>query len=156
MIQADRGHTRLCKLGHGDSQNGNIRRSKMPCAGNPHNPCGKTVTRENAYEVWRTPDGSWTWYVLKKYQSPEKEAQNPYARWFCDVVSPFVGEAGEMGDVYVHDIKGSAVKISERKTPVPTPPGKTRSKPKKARAAKPKRSSPPVSVMGIYKRGAGR
>lgn len=75
---------------------------------------GKMVTRENAYEVWQTPDGSWTWYVLKKYQSPEKEAQNPYARWFCDVTSPFVGEQGEMGDVYVRDIKGSASKIRER------------------------------------------
>jgi hypothetical protein len=28
------------------------------------NLCGKTVTRENAYEVWSNTD--WTWYVLKK------------------------------------------------------------------------------------------
>jgi len=69
---------------------------------------GKTVSRENAYEVWS--DGSWTWYVRKKYQSPEKEAQNQYARWFCDVVTPHVPE-GETGDVYIKDIKENATRI---------------------------------------------
>lgn len=72
------------------------------------NLCAKTVTRENAYEVWQA--GDWTWYVLKKYQTPEKEAENPYARWFCDVVTPIVPD-GEMGDTYVKDIKDHAVKI---------------------------------------------
>lgn len=33
------------------------------------NTAAKTVKRENAYEVWQTPDGSWTWYVLKKWQA---------------------------------------------------------------------------------------
>ena len=69
---------------------------------------GKTVTRDRAYEVWRA--GNWTWYVLKKYQSPENEAKNPYARWFCDVVTPICPD-GEMGDVYVREIKSSAVRI---------------------------------------------
>lgn len=32
------------------------------------NLCAKTVKREDAYEVWESFDGSWTWYVLKKYQ----------------------------------------------------------------------------------------
>jgi hypothetical protein len=72
---------------------------------------GKTVKRENAYEVWQSRDGSWTWYCLKKYQNPETEAKNQYARWFCDVVSPFVGEGGELGDVYVSEIKSSAIRI---------------------------------------------
>lgn len=72
------------------------------------NNCAKTVTRDNAYEVWRA--GDWTWFVLKKYQSPEKEATNSYARWFCDVVTPFCPE-GEMGDVYVSEIKQSARRI---------------------------------------------
>lgn len=72
------------------------------------NLCGKTVTRENAYEIWSS--GAWTWYVLKKYQSPENEAKNEYARWFCDVVTPIVPE-GEMGDVYVKDIKSNATRI---------------------------------------------
>ena len=75
------------------------------------NLCAKTVTRDKAYEVWQSYDGSWTWYCLKKYQSEEKEKANPYARWFCDVTSPFVGSAGEMGDVYVREIKANARRI---------------------------------------------
>ena len=103
---------------------------------------GKTVTRENAYEVWQTLDGSWTWYVLKKYQSPEKEAENPYARWFCDVTSPFVGERGELGDVYVRDIVGHAVKIHERPIELTLPP-----KPK--RKATRRKTIPRASVRGL-------
>jgi hypothetical protein len=72
------------------------------------NLCAKTVKKENAYEVWQA--GSWTWYCLKKYQSPEAEAKNPYARWFCLVVTPIVPR-GELGDVYVKDIKDNAIKI---------------------------------------------
>lgn len=67
----------------------------------------KTVKRENAYEVWQTPDKQWTWYVLKKWQIDDNK---PYARWFCDVVSPIVPE-GEMGDVYVAEIKSYAKRI---------------------------------------------
>ena len=71
------------------------------------NSCAKTVTRENAYEVWQNPSKSWTWYVLKKWQyDDEKE----HSRWFCLVTSPFVPE-GEMGDVYVKEIKESATRI---------------------------------------------
>jgi len=72
---------------------------------------GKTVDRAHAYEVWQTPDGSWTWYVLKKYQAPEREAANPYARWFTLVTSPMVGERGELGDTYVSEIKANAIRI---------------------------------------------
>jgi hypothetical protein len=71
------------------------------------NPCGKTVIRENAYEVWQSLDGTWTWYVLKKWQLDDDK---PYSRWFCAVVSPFVPE-GETGDVYVTDVKGFATRI---------------------------------------------
>lgn len=72
------------------------------------NECGKTVTKDKAYEVWS--GGGWTWYVLKKYQAPDKEYENPYARWFCLVESPFVPE-GEMGDVYISEIKTNARRI---------------------------------------------
>jgi len=72
------------------------------------NLCAKTVKRENAYEVWQSNDGSWTWYVLKKWQADDNKE---YARWFCDVVSPIVGERGEMGDVYVSEIKDNASRI---------------------------------------------
>ena len=74
------------------------------------NLCGKIVKRENAYEVWKNASIGWTWYCLKKYQSPEKEAENQYARWFCDVVTPICPN-GEMGDVYVNEIKSNSIKI---------------------------------------------
>ena len=67
----------------------------------------KTVDRAHAYEVWQTPDGSWTWYVLKKWQADDNKQ---YARWFCEVVSPIVPQ-GEMGDVYVSEIKAHARRI---------------------------------------------
>ena len=77
-----------------------------------NNPCAKTVMPQHAYEVWQVahhPEygGTWTWYVLKKYQSPEREAKNPFARWLCFVTSPFV-PTGEYGDVYVQDITACA------------------------------------------------
>lgn len=76
------------------------------------NECNKTRKIDNPYEVWQTPDGSWTWNVLKKYQSPEKESSNPYARWFCGVKSPFTYGEFELGDVYVREIKQHARKVS--------------------------------------------
>jgi len=78
---------------------------------NTKNLCSKTRPKTNPYEIWKSPDGRWTWAVLKKYQTPEKEASNPYARWFCSVTSPFTPH-GEMGDTYVHEIKRQAVKVS--------------------------------------------
>lgn len=72
------------------------------------NLCGKTVTKDKAYEVWY--NGTFTWYVLKKYQSPDNEAKNKYARWFCLVVTPMVPE-GEYGDVYVNEITKYGVRI---------------------------------------------
>jgi len=73
------------------------------------NPCSKTVKVENAYEIWE--GGGFTWHVLKKYQSPEKEAQNPYARWFCACKSPFTYGSYEYGDTYVKDVTNYAVRI---------------------------------------------
>jgi hypothetical protein len=78
---------------------------------NTKNLCAKTRTKGNPYEVWKSPDGSWTWAVLKKYQSPEKEANNEFARWYCNVTSPFCPH-GEYGDTYVSEIKANAVKVS--------------------------------------------
>lgn len=75
------------------------------------NACGKMRTKGTAYEVWQSHDGAWTWYVLKKYQAPEKEAANRYARWFCLVVTPMTGSDGDMGDVYVSEIKANGRRI---------------------------------------------
>jgi len=82
------------------------------------NPCGKTVDRAHAYEIWRNTHrihvggaifepGTWTWYVLKKWQIDDNQ---DYARWFCDVVTPMCPE-GETGDVYVKDITRHAAKV---------------------------------------------
>lgn len=69
------------------------------------NLCAKTVKREEAYEVWTA--GSWTWYVLKKWQADDRK---PSARWFCDVVTPICPN-GELGDVYADDIMSHAVRV---------------------------------------------
>ena len=66
------------------------------------NLCAKTVKPDQAYEVWQVeehPDygGTWTWYVLKKYQSPEREAVNSYARWLCYVTFPRFGGVEKRG-----------------------------------------------------------
>lgn len=70
------------------------------------NLCAKTVKPGNAYEVWQTPDRSWKWFVLKKWQ---RDDGKPFARWFCLVKSPIVPE-GEYGDVYVKEIKEHVIR----------------------------------------------
>lgn len=78
------------------------------------NPCGKSRKVGNPYEIWISYNGQWEWHVLKKYQSPEGEAKNPYARWFCAVYSPITREqmsnGYELGDVYVKDIEDNATR----------------------------------------------
>lgn len=74
------------------------------------NLCGKMRDKSKPYEVWENSRG-WQWRVLKKYQTPEKEAANSFARWFCFVTSPMAPE-GEYGDCYVKDIQMNAKKTS--------------------------------------------
>lgn len=74
------------------------------------NLCGKTRPESKPYEVWENKAAGWEWRVLKKYQSPDKEAGNQYARWFCAVKSPFTYGQFELGDVYVREITSQAVK----------------------------------------------
>jgi hypothetical protein len=71
----------------------------------------KTMSVNSPYEVWQSFDGSWTWRILKKWQSPDKEAGNEYARWFCAVKTPMTGNSYDIGDVYVSEIKRNAVKV---------------------------------------------
>jgi|10_taG_2_1085330.scaffolds.fasta_scaffold357372_2 hypothetical protein len=74
----------------------------------------KTTTIEKPYEIWVDKHGAgFEWRVLKKYQKPELEAKNQYARWFCGVKSPYTYGEFELGDVYVSDIKSQATKIME-------------------------------------------
>ena len=72
------------------------------------NTMAKRRPTNDPYEIW--VHKGWTWYVLKKYQSPEGEAKNPFARWYCLVKSPYTPE-GELGDVYVQDIKSCATQV---------------------------------------------
>lgn len=74
------------------------------------NLCAKTRPVENPYEIWVA--GDWEWHVLKKWQVNDDK---PYARWFCLVKSPFV-PGGEMGDVYVADIKSNAIRTFTENT----------------------------------------
>ncbi len=74
------------------------------------NLCGKTRKTDDPYEVWTGANG-FEWRVLKKYQTPEREAENPQARWFCAVRSDFTYGEFELGDVYVQDIKQYGVKL---------------------------------------------
>jgi len=76
------------------------------------NLCGKTRPVSNPYEVWECEGAGWTWKVLKKYQTPSKEIDNPLARWLCAVSSPMTGGSIDMGDTYVTDIKSVAVRTA--------------------------------------------
>ena len=73
------------------------------------NECAKTRKLDEPYEVYTGP-GGFEWRVLKKYQNPENEAKNAYARWFCAVKSNFTYGEFEYGDVYVSEIKANGVK----------------------------------------------
>ena len=52
------------------------------------NLCGKMRKIDNPYETWTLAHAGWTWQVLKKYQTPENEKKNPYARWLVAAKSP--------------------------------------------------------------------
>lgn len=75
------------------------------------NLCAKTRPLEQPYEVYINEAG-WEFRVLKKYQSPEKEAENPQARWFCAVQSPFTYGGWDWGDTYVRDVLNNATLFS--------------------------------------------
>lgn len=74
------------------------------------NLCSKMRKIKNPYEIWATPDLSWKWFVLKKWQRPDKEVGNAFARWFCAVTSPYVSTP-EYGDVYVREIVMEAFQV---------------------------------------------
>jgi len=75
------------------------------------NTMGKTRDVNDPYEIYRA--GGWEWRVLKKYQSPENEAKNQYARWFCAVKSPYTFSGYDMGDTYISDVMGEKVEFDK-------------------------------------------
>jgi len=72
------------------------------------NVCKKKRPVDNPYEVWKSRDGSWTWYVLKKNQADDNK---PYAICHCFVTSPIAPD-GEYGDCYVRDVKQGNTRVS--------------------------------------------
>ena len=82
------------------------------------NTMNKTRTVDNPYEVYRSdllPD--WEWRVLRKYQTPENEEKNPYAKWFVAAKSPNTWGEWEYGDTYVNDILIEAHAYQVRECP---------------------------------------
>ncbi len=75
------------------------------------NLCGKMKSVHEPYEIWKDERNGWEWRVLKKYQVPENEAKNKYARWYCAVKSPFTFGSWEYGDCYIKDIENNAFKV---------------------------------------------
>ena len=73
------------------------------------NECAKSRDVNNPYEIWT--HGDWEWRVLKKYQRPDKEAENPNARWFVAAKSPYTYGSFEYGDTYVKDIMDYGVRV---------------------------------------------
>ena len=67
----------------------------------------KSRPKENPYLTIK--NGSWTYFVLKAYQTRAKERTNPYARWFCAVSSPYTFGGYDMGDTYIKDIPVDAI-----------------------------------------------
>jgi len=78
---------------------------------------GKTRPVENPYEIWKSPDSTWEWRVLKKWQKPSKEKNNPFARWFCAVKSPHTNGSWEYGDTYAREVQSIAWKVTGVHTP---------------------------------------
>jgi len=78
-------------------------------------PCGKMRDKENPWEVYKGfgPLEGWEWRVLKKYQGPKGEAENPYARWMCAVKSPMTYGSFDMGDTYISDVLNGHTKLVE-------------------------------------------
>ena len=88
--------------------------------GKGKNPCGKTVSVDEPYEIYVNEPSGFEWRVLKKYQTPKKEAENfekakagavNYTRWFCAVKSPMTYGSWEYGDVYAQDVVTYGVKL---------------------------------------------
>jgi hypothetical protein len=79
------------------------------------NKCGRSRPKDKPYEIWLAWDlgdmGTVQYRVLKKYQSPDKEKQNEYARWFLATRSACTYGTFELGDGYCNEVKQFGTKI---------------------------------------------
>lgn len=73
------------------------------------NPFGKSVSEDNPYAVYQA--GPITYSVLKTYKHPDNEQKDSYARWQVLGRSPMTGGMGEIGDMYAHQIRGTAILV---------------------------------------------
>lgn len=76
------------------------------------NEFNKERRKENPYEIWKSPDGSKEWRVLKKWQIDDDKL---LARWMCAVKTPATFGGFDIGDVYVKEIKQNAIKVWSEK-----------------------------------------
>jgi hypothetical protein len=74
----------------------------------------KTRKVNEPYEVYVNEAAGFEWRILKHYQSPEKEAANPYARTFCAVKGPGTWDGYDMGDTYIKDYVTYGRRIPDR------------------------------------------
>ena len=78
------------------------------------NECAKTRDIDNPYEIWEChlPGIGYIEYrVLKKYQSPKKEAENPFARWLVAGKSEATFGSWEYGDMNIREIQSNGRRI---------------------------------------------
>lgn len=52
--------------------------------------------------------GGWRWDVLKSYQGDNGKL---YARWFCEVSSPYTMGGSDLGDTYVAEVIRNGVLV---------------------------------------------
>ena len=77
----------------------------------------KTRKVTDPYEIWkcRMEIGfevlNIEYRVLKKYQAPKGEAENPFARWYTAAKSEATFGSWEYGDTYVRDIVSTGRKV---------------------------------------------
>lgn len=71
----------------------------------PRTPFGKSRPVEKPYAIYKGygPFGETEVRVLKTYQHPEKERQNPYARWMVAVKTDATYGYFDIGDNYIRD-----------------------------------------------------
>ena len=67
---------------------------------------GKSRKKDDPYMIVTDEDRypGWTWRVLTAYKARASEKKDVYARWFCDVSSPYTFGGSDMGDTYISDI----------------------------------------------------
>lgn len=75
----------------------------------------KTADKDTPHAIFRSPDGTWEWRVLKTYKAAKNEKNDPYARWFVAVKSPYTFGSFELGDTYAGEVRthGSLVEATE-------------------------------------------